>query len=465
MGMNTSETDSVLPPARTENHAYSIGLGLLLGGVLIAAGFFFLRSGYQPDTARTKIEVTEEPVPSDTQTTDEYVPLSEMALQPSAATSTEPESTNEGGLPPQAESVSDIAIRDTGISLRPLPTDTFYKTENLRLSDFKKAENRWFENYNLGAKDIPRNTYRALYFDSTKPKNIVRNVVTDKIAVNYAWAEGDGFTVDSPNFGGFWVGDIDITERGVYTVTSVVSQSEARIIINGYEVLTEGVVDIDLDPGVYRVEVEYLNNWHTTDFSVNLKRKETVYNGDQVFGKVRAIGGDVAVWYVGAYESANADRVIHLEIGKSPIPVVLILSAYSQVYWDIDNQNGTNIAYVLYDGGRLGSTVTGSVPSERVLQIEEGRFQGAYTLAANCSEIGSSFYCENIDGLTHVDAQAEVFTGKKITGFSGAYSVGSALVPEQRIDASERAKILKSYDDMRANQEHFESTQTIQGLF
>ena len=93
------------------------------------------------------------------------------------------------------------------------------------------------------------------------------------IKMDYAWSEFKN--IPSEDFAAYWTGKIHIRKGGYYRFRIKQSWSDTRILLNRHRIY-EGSHDrnsprVWLDPGQYTLEVEYLNNWHTTKFELRLE--------------------------------------------------------------------------------------------------------------------------------------------------------------------------------------------------
>lgn len=82
--------------------------------------------------------------------------------------------------------------------------------------------------------------------------------------------------IPSQDFAACWMGTLTIREAATYEFTPDLSWASARILLNRHRIF-EGsnqkeTVPVWLEPGDYTLEVEYLNNWHTTDFAVHINK-------------------------------------------------------------------------------------------------------------------------------------------------------------------------------------------------
>ena len=89
------------------------------------------------------------------------------------------------------------------------------------------------------------------------------------------WRKEPQRVVAREHVAAYWTGKIHIRKGGYYRFRINQSWSDTRILLNRHRIY-EGSHDrnsprVWLDPGQYTLEVEYLNNWHTTKFELGLE--------------------------------------------------------------------------------------------------------------------------------------------------------------------------------------------------
>lgn len=118
---------------------------------------------------------------------------------------------------------------------------------------------------------------------------------------------------------------------------------------------------------------------------------------------------DVKVEAIGVYETKNRSPAgINVIIKKSEKPLVLMLSGYEPVRWNLIRDPGANLVAVIATGYNLPE-VTGAVGVNTIIK------RGNYA------------YEQNSPGYTTLNNDAIMWTGKSISKFQGTYG-GSAFV-------------------------------------
>ncbi len=110
----------------------------------------------------------------------------------------------------------------------------------------------------------------------------------------------------------------------------------------------------------------------------------------------KPIPADAEFHYVGIYEARGSNHTmdyqpVNIEVDRPGRKVVLVLSTYETVTWNILPKNGTQIAGVIYSGYK-GAIVTGA-PSDYLFGGYTGAVPYDYPSAAASSQIAmiSSF--------------------------------------------------------------------------
>ncbi len=336
--------------------------------------------------------------------------------------------------------------------------------DRVTLEDFPRAIDPW--SANIKTTSVPKNAYKAHYFNTEQPNIILKSEIVPKVAVAYAWGDGNDFEIDSEEFGGWWVGDITIPTNGMYVVSTAESWSESRVMIDGRVIKTEATeeVRVFLTAGVYRVEVEYVNNWHTTDFAMNILPETPTFSLPEIRSEISEYSG-AENWYIGVYESGNFNKTISTDVTAMSDSAILFLASYAQVDWNVKaNSSLEAVVYASYEAGTTLSGVPNGVP---VFKVDYETLATEYSLEEGCDSYqGVSFSaCEYIDQLTKVDSSIRTLTGSLTSTFSGGYSEQSIVAPEITLSAKKRVEILDSYAAAKAEAMTDTESQSIENIF
>ncbi|WP_190325446.1 hypothetical protein [Halopseudomonas salina] len=301
-------------------------------------------------------------------------------------------------------------------------------------ADLSPAQSSWGEHANPSGA-LPEDGFQAFYINTNQPRQVIATESVGGIAINYIRDDFHG--IESGDFGGYWVGMLEFKQQEVMSFTVSQSWSKTRILING-RVLFEGGSDQSIlyrfEPGEHKIEVEYVNNWHTTEFSVGIHSSVTYLDMDQIKMRLQAnLLDDFQVLYAGLYESSARDMTTIVNLEKTADPVVLVLSSYSPVKWYVSNPFGVEIRAIVYGAYKPGSTLAGDIPGS-ILRLPAKTRIGSYHVSPDCRCVAGSFHCEGKGKMPTVTA-LQTLTNKTLSGFTGHYSAESLTVPEVRVDA------------------------------
>lgn len=116
-----------------------------------------------------------------------------------------------------------------------------------------------------------------------------------------------------------------------------------------------------------------------------------------------AIPSNARVEAVGVYEAKDrSSSGVNVMIKKSDQPIVLMLSAYEPVRWNLMKEPGANLVAVIASGHHLPE-VTGAGATKTVIK------RGEYA------------YQQNSAGYAALNNEAMLWTGKPISKFQGIY--------------------------------------------
>lgn len=148
-------------------------------------------------------------------------------------------------------------------------TDGDLRRINPRINPYAPDSPGFQEHYNP---DYYPSFESAADFWRKEPQRVIAREHVGTIKAKYSW---DNFkNIPSEDFAAYWAGKIQIRQAGYYRFRMSQSWSQVRILLNRHRIY-EGGKDLTprvwLEPGSYTLEVEYLNNWHTTDFELALE--------------------------------------------------------------------------------------------------------------------------------------------------------------------------------------------------
>lgn len=249
-----------------------------------------------------------------------------------------------------------------------------------------------------------KNRYIGYFFDSKTLDNIQKYDVSS-IAINFSMSEKYG--IGSSNFGAYWIGNLYFDEEKTQEILVKDGWKSSRVTINGKE------IEIDKNGFLYTfkkgeniIEVDFLNNWHTTDFYVQVRDVVKKYTLDEVKNKIG--NKDYQIWYVGGYETGNNDYSVDLSLMLPQKDTLIVLSSYNKVKWNLTNVSDKIIG-IVYDG----------------LEVNTDKKVPLYIV----DKIGYAYKTEELKPLN------ELFNkklGKGISDYTVDYNLTKNVVPQKK---------------------------------
>lgn len=310
------------------------------------------------------------------------------------------------------------------------------------------ARGTWGDHLNPGG-EVPTGRFRAFYISTDEPRRVRGTAEMDEIQVNYSWSDLHG--IDSEKFGAYFAGRLVFPEATAHEISLALGHAEARLVIDGHEVAkvtSNEVLTYQFPAGEHLVEVEYLNHWHTTEFRVAMEPVRRTYTLAQARRALDEIlEGDEEVWYVGVYEAEAPDAVLPVTLVSSGRPLVLVLSSYSALTWDLTGNPGVGVRAVVYGAYDPGAKVRlppawRDVPCLRVEDLpQEDSLEPSY------ERHGTYFHVET-EGIRAVTEGLEALTGRRPDTFTGEYGPTRLRAPGTILDEAAWARIAEAYAAM-----------------
>lgn len=301
----------------------------------------------------------------------------------------------------------------------------------------KKAKSTWGKTLNPKNK-IPKNKFQAFYINTNKPKEVIASETVAKARINYNGNDFHG--IKSEDFGAYWVGIFDFKTTQKMQIQVSQSWSKTRIIVDGMVIYEDGHnlkgLEHTFIKGKHKIEVEYINNWHTTSFMLSILKKQKLYSRNELKQALKKLSSKNSKLYVvGTYESSKKDQSIRLNIAKSKSPIVLVLSNNDVVDWVIKNPHKVKIEAIIISSRKVGVEVHESgLKADQIIRLKDP-IRTTYKLDKTCNcHGGANFHCEGQDGLDTLK-NIERAMGQKVDGFSGKYRSSDFMVPSKLIDA------------------------------
>lgn len=357
----------------------------------------------------------------------------------------------------------DFFSDDIGCGCEKLVEPVITETPKLKAENYPLIESEWGENLNPEAV-VPTNIWQAFYFSTTEPKEVVKTETVDRLSVNFNWSDME---IEPEEFAAYWVGDWEFAEETLWAINVAQGWSKARIIIDDrlvYDGNTSAEVLYTFTPGTHRIEVEYLNAWHTVEFSVNFGEPVERLSKDRILtwikrNRLQALPLGV----VSVYESNSFDTRIPITFADENEPILLLLSSYSGVEWNLNSMPEwvRGVVVASYESGTRAVGVPESVP----LVYLKDYLDLPYRLQPECGSFGGYAHCEHT-GLVGIDAVIEPIFETTPKYFSGAYNTPGLTMPDLSISDDLRKNITTSYEAWKDQQRsEKEKKADFEGLF
>ncbi len=261
------------------------------------------------------------------------------------------------------------------------------ETENFEnhLYKFPTTNSTWGDYLNPKNK-VSDVGYTAYYMNANNVKAILQKSQVSAIEKKFAYDEFLG--IPSDKFNAYWVGVLKVPKSDFYNVQFNKSWSGGRVSIDRHIIIGKGLHNetkkVFLPQGNHIIEVEYSNGWHTTDVQVMVKPLSQIkppQDPTYFLANIKQQYPNVVALSASVYE-ANQQSVV-INVPKSVAPVVLYLSSYETVKWQIYNPNYSQIVGVVYGSYEQGSEVQG-IAQNKVMNIGRKYVDNENNLTNHC---------------------------------------------------------------------------------
>ena len=311
------------------------------------------------------------------------------------------------------------------------------KQQPAALSSYPLADHSWGDTFNP-QKSTPSQGYFAWYINTNQPKQVIGRETVNSIAINYPF---DQFLkIPSEDFGAYWAGRLHVPQRGVYRISADISWAKMRVMLNRHiiaesENSSENQIVL-LEPGDYLLEVEYINNWHTTGFQLTVAPVIEEMDSSDLPAAVaaRQLPARTVAYAVSVNESSNRNNSLILQTPTGNTPYILILSSSNAVQWDIQ---GRAPELVIYNNASSGSTVhmAGQVP--QIAWKNRIPYDITNQEVSSCHCTVHDFHCNNSRiSLKELAADIRQLTGFPLQGFSGEYRTNYLPIPQTIVNSA-----------------------------
>lgn len=289
--------------------------------------------------------------------------------------------------------------------------------------------------------NIPLNSYKVYYYNTNEPTKVIAEDTVDFIGIN---SSETIHGIPSNDLGVAWIGDLEFSEDITKKIDIVQSWSTVKLQIDGVKVQSDTYL---FTKGKHRIEVDFENNWHTIDFMLQFVDADPIIERSELLNKINnLLSKSMSLEYVGIYESDDSQHIINVDVKSTSKPTVLVLVSFSSVNWHVNNSNQDNIKAIIFSSytgtGKVELNGKPTVPIYRLTDLEI-----AYTILPTSFEVNDKYYFQNFEFDLVRKQMMELF-GKKLSGFTGAYSASKVSVPDMVMDPANTKKIDDAYAKM-----------------
>ena len=318
---------------------------------------------------------------------------------------------------------------------------------------------KWASEITAG-KQIPTGKFLAFYLSKNDPKNVVFSETVESVNLNFAYDEFH--KIPSENFIAYWVGNFDFKQDAQQMILADFSWANLRISVDGEQIFdSENAGSKALmhkfNKGRHKIEVWFVNNWHTTSLLVDFKDEPKFHKQSEVITKLK--GQKFDIWLAAVYESGAQDNKIRVTLEKARKPLVVMLSSYRAVRWEVSNPHGNKILAALVFNPRSSINL-----KENVYFMDDYGYDEDTEIKCYCVNGGADFHCEGGDINSKNDRVRKDF-GQNLGGFSGSYGAITLNLPSILIDESVLAKDAEAKKRIEAEREKCQKSGKINDTF
>lgn len=294
---------------------------------------------------------------------------------------------------------------------------------------------------------VPTHVYKVTYYDK-KAQKMILSQKTD-----YSSLQGvrEIATIKAEEFMAKWERDVyvDQDEELYFEIDN--GWSEVKILVDGKVIYNQtekpvnGIKQIkhSFKKGVHRVEIRFINGWHTVDLYVALKRDIKKFTLDEAKKELAGLITDKTKIYYAAIESTrDENKRLTISVKGDNAPAVLFLNLNESMHVEIDNTAKQNIKAIVYYAKKAG-TVTLKNPASDIKIIA---LNNKFSYLAGLPMCGKSKKtkeetCRYVYGIDFLNKDIQKFTGKNVDGVSVEKLNSQITVPNVVMDEQQYRNI------------------------
>lgn len=354
------------------------------------------------------------------------------------------------------------------------------------LSQFPRVDDAWGEVL-PGRQNMPKQGYRVFYLTTGRPEDVAKsgyfspfmgdkNLNLDASAYGTLWQQNrkriiaqetvsDIFVeyqhnelknIPAHEFAAYWIGRIDVKETAMYEFAPKQSWAGVRILLNRHRIYESTAhakppVSVRLTPGTYVLEVEYVNNWHTVSFALDVFERKAVAQTADLKSPLTSLNlPSNSVVYVASVGRAEKGKQINVNYPQDPRPYVLILSSQEPVHWELFGHQAPQA--VIYNQALQGSKVNAEGQPASIAWSGNLHFRPDAG-PPQCKCQNGYLLCQGgPDSLDDIARKVHQWTGYPLAGINGVVSASDITIP-QIVVTEEALAESRQNDDIEAQRQ------------
>jgi hypothetical protein len=305
---------------------------------------------------------------------------------------------------------------------------------------------------------------RASFYDANYPDKIIYEKDVKEIAVNYPYSDASDFKIDSKNFAARWSGTINFAEATLKQVHVNQGWSKTKIKINGAVVFdqeVEGIFNYNFPAGISNIEVDFKNNWHTTEFYVRFLKPRKVMTLNEISKDLNLNNTTKHSYlHIGVYESKNFNGLSSIILKPTKYPVILSITSVAAIGWKINEAYKNQLAAVILSTNSTGSYIH-EIPANVPVYYANLEYFGR--MAPECrvqmvEGIPDHMHCTDEPKvvLNFLNKFQKFAKGKILSGYTLDYQVDTLLVPQKGLDQHGYLKLINRLNKLIESQKQYQ---------
>jgi len=312
-----------------------------------------------------------------------------------------------------------------------------------------KVEQTWGNHLNPYG-NVPRNKFKAFYFNRQEPKKVIASEEVKEIAINYP--NSKLHNIPTLAFGGYWVGEFDFKEKEKKDISIALYGGLARVIVDDRIVFSgknTTTVPFIFQKGRHKIEVEYMQN-SAVSYGIMLKvdiskKKEVLkdYEIQEALKKYKS-----KFYYIGIEKTNSPNFQINVNIEKSKEPISLLLSSGLPITWHINNPYNVKIETILYSSMFDGAKVKGQENASLFYPSGLLRFTSVKDndILSNYENVLQR-YGKKLSGISAVNETSEIKIGEVLLSDEKITKIKEKIA-QSRANRSNKGTPNKSFDSV-----------------